>query len=56
MLRCRVGNVLAHRVYTLVLPILSSPATETEYDIEYTMARASEILQIHYMWRAALEP
>lgn len=52
----RDSNILAHQAWTLFLSILSSPATETEYDIEYTMAWASEILQIHYMWRAALEP
>ena len=52
----RAGNVLAHQAQTLFLSILSRLATETEYDIEYTMAWASEILQIHYMWRAALEP
>lgn len=31
-------NVLAHRAKTLFLSIPSGPATETEYDIEYTMA------------------
>lgn len=48
-MRVRAGNVLAQRVEALFLSIPSSPATETEYDIEYTMARANEILQIHYM-------
>lgn len=31
----RAGNVLAHQAETL---LLSGLATETEYDIEYTMA------------------